>query len=465
MSIRSRSARIGACMLVVALVASVLLFKKDAISTMLMGGRTISAVFDQNYKVRPNRSPVKVGFVKVGRVSDVHRNDDGTATVTMKVDEKVLRTLGSKPSATIRATTLLGGNYFVDLAPGGGSGEFRADSIPRSRTQVAVELDKIAGALQPDALSSAQKALKRTDASLKKSDQAALRRLLADAPGTLEPGARVIDAAQGERPDDLTKLVSTMESTGRVMTQNEGQLDSILIDLRTTSRVFGDHSADVQAALKPLPSALSNARTGLNDLNTTLITAREVSGSLRPAARDLNTTLTTLRPTLKTARPVINDARVLVDDARPLVEGLDPVVPEADTVVDDLRGPVLKRLNGPVTNWLYQPYKGSGVYSLTSSKKPMYEEAVFALVNLDRGSSYADQNGNSFSFQPGVGAGTVGGLVVSPEQLYSGMTEWLWPENPLDTVPPLNRPGEKSGSDSAPLGPSPVVPGLKGDKN
>ncbi|MGY0541548.1 MlaD family protein [Nocardioides sp. YJ-D4] len=465
MSIRSRSARIGACMLVVALVASVLLFKKDAIGTMLMGGKTISAVFDQNYKVRPNGSPVKVGFVKVGKVSDVRRNDDGTATVSMKVDEKVLRTLGPKPSATIRSATLLGGNYFVDLAPGGGSGAFRADSIPRSRTQVAVELDKVAGALQPDALAGAQKALKRVDASLKKSDQAALRRLLADAPDTLEPGGRVLDAAQGRRSDDLTKLVSSMESTGRVLTQNEGQLDSILTDLNTTSRVFSDHSADVQAALKPLPSALSNARAGLADLNTTLVTTREVSGSLRPAARDLDTTLTTLRPTLKTARPVISDARVLVEDARPLIQGLDPVVPEADKVVDDVRGPVLKRLNGPVTSWLYQPYKGSGVYSLTSSKRPTYEEAVFAFVNLDRASSYADQNGNGVAFQPGVGAGTAGGLVVSPEQLYSGMTEWLWPESPLDTVPPLNRPGGKSGRDLAPLDPSTIVPGLKGDKN
>lgn len=451
-------------MLAIALVASVLLFKKDAISTMLMGGKTISAVFDQDYKVRPNGSPVKVGFVKVGKVSDVRRNDDGTATVSMKVDEKVLRTLGSKPSATIRATTLLGGNYFVDLAPGGDSGEFKSDSIPQSRTQVAVELDKVAGALQPDALSSAQGALKKADASLEKSDQAALRRLLADAPDTLGPGARVLDAAQGQNADDLTNLVSSMESTSRVLTRRDGQLDSILTDLNTTSSVLGDRSADVQAALEPLPSALSNARTGLADLNTTLVTAREVSGSLRPAARELNATLTTLRPTLKTARPVISDARLLVADARPLVQGLEPVVPEADKIVNDVRGPVLKRLNGPVKSWLYQPYKGSGVYSLTSSKKPTYEEAVYALVNFDRASSYADQNGNGIGYQPGVGPGTVGGLVVSPEQLYSGMTEWLWPDSPLETVPPLNRPGEKPGGDSQPLDPNATLPGLKGDK-
>ena len=457
MSKQGHSARIGVIMLAAALVATVFLFKKDTIDTALMGGRTISATFSEDYKLLPNRSVVKVGFVEVGKVSSVSRNSDGTAKVTLKVDESVLDTLGSSPSATIRTTTLLGGSHFVDLARGGSPGQFRASSIPRSRTHLPVEVDKVAAALQPDAISGAQKGLDRLDASLTASDRSALRRLLANAPDTLAPGGRVLDAAQGEKPDDLTHVVSGLESTGRVLTSNDGQLDSILADLGTTSRVLGDRSASVSAALEPMPGALTSARTGLTDLRTTLSTVRSVSDSLRPTANELTTTLDELEPTLRTARPVVRDARVLVKDARPTVKGLVPAVNDANQIVGDVRGPVLTRLNGPVKNFLYQPYKGEGVYSMTSSKKPTYEEIVYTFVNLDRAAGLADRNGHAVSFHPGPGPGTVGGLPLSLEQLYSGMASWLYPETPVETVPPLSRPGSGKNQD----GGLPGLPGLE----
>ena len=54
-------------------------------------------------------------------------------------------------SAAIRPTTLLGGNYYLELEPGGDRGPLRGD-IPLALTELPVELDKVALALQPDLL-------------------------------------------------------------------------------------------------------------------------------------------------------------------------------------------------------------------------------------------------------------------------------------------------------------------------
>ena len=60
----------------------------------------------------------------------------------MEVDKDIPAKLGTAPTATIRPTTLLGGNYFVDLKPGGDPGEFH-DVIPVAHTTLPVELDKL----------------------------------------------------------------------------------------------------------------------------------------------------------------------------------------------------------------------------------------------------------------------------------------------------------------------------------
>ncbi|RYJ06422.1 MAG: MCE family protein [Actinomycetales bacterium] len=439
-TVHATSAKIGAGLLIGVLLLFVVLFSKDKIATTLMGGDTITATFKEDYKLRPDVSVVKVGYVKVGKVSGIERDEDGHAEVSLKVDQDVLRSLGSQPTATIRSTTLLGGSYFVDLQRGGDRGAFTARSIPVSRTDVPVELDRVARALQPDALEGVQGTLSDVDETLDARGQRALQRLMGSAPATLDPAARVLKAAQGDSAKDLTKVVTGLESASEALTKNDGQLDDILDGLQVTSSTFGQHSDDIATTLADLPSTLTTADRGLDDLDDTMSVVRDVADDTRPIVQRLDETLRAVNPVLKDARPVVRDARTLMTDAAPVVSGLVPAAKTADGVLDDVDGSVIKRLNGPVTSWLYEPYKGVGQYKLTSSKKTMYEEIVYMFSNLTRASTLADRNGHAVSFQPGLGIGSVNGLPVSPEQLFKGLTSWLWPESPLNTVEPITRP-------------------------
>lgn len=470
MSKTYRPARLGVILLLVTFLMFVLLFSKGRISTALSSGQTITAHFDGAYKLRKFVSVVKVGFVPVGKVKDVQRADDGSAIVSLKVDKDVLKTLGSKPTATIRSTTLLGGSYFVELTAGGDPGAFTASSIPASRTKLPVELDKVARALQPAALDGLQATVGGLDQTLAKGGDDALKRLVENAPDTLQPLGRVLGAARGERPTkDLTQIVSGLESTGRVLTRTDGQVDAILSNLDSTAAVLAGRSTEIGSALDALPATLDNTEAGLADLDSTLATLRDVAGDARPIAKELDKTLETLDPVLKKARPLVADLEDLAKDARPVVAGLVPSAQIATTALQDVKGPVINRVNGPVTTWLYEPYKGTGEYAMTTTKKAMYQEITYTLVDLDRAASLTDRNGHGVGFQPGIGSGSIGGLPISIEQLTKGLTSWLYTDKPIDTLPPLDGRltdllnGDKPfapGAGDAPAGPLTVPGGL-----
>lgn len=457
----SKSARIGVGLVVAVLLAFTMLFSKDSISSTLLGGKEITATFSQDYKLRDDVSKVKVGFVPVGKVVGIERDEDGNARVTMKVDNEVADTLGTKPTATIRATTALGGNYFVDLQAGGTSGEFNSDEIPLARTKVPVELDKIARALQPSALEGAQSTVDVIDKSLDADGQQALRRLLRTSPATLKPATRVLDAAQGESKRDLTYIVSGMQSLSTALTQRDGQAEAIVNDLEVLSRTLDSHRDPLGETVDDLPDTLTTARNGLADLDTALTTLRDVSPELVPVVRELDTTLEKIQPVLTKARPVVRDARGLVHDARPSLNHLVPESKTLDNILTDVDGPVLERLNGPVTTWLYEPYKPNpkAGYPDTESDKPTYQEMVYALANVARASSTVDKNGHMISFQAAPGAGTVSGLPgLNIENLIATLMRNQWPDQPIGGLPlttpnsdsPL--PGTNSGVESGAVG-------------
>lgn len=442
------SARIGVLILVVVLLVFVALFSKDRINTTLMSGDSVEIHFDQAYKLRPHVSEVKVAFVVVGKVTAVEPDEGGGAVVTVKVDEEVLDSLGSEPTATIRPTTLLGGSYFVDLQPGGEPGSFEALSIPTSRTEVPVELDKVVRALQPDARDGVRTSVRELDLALGEDGERALRDLVDSAPDALDPAAEVLDAAQGRHPNrDLASLTSHMEELARVLSEDDGQLDGILNDLDDTTAVLDRRSPELTRTVAQLPDALDTTETGLSDLSGSLDILREVSADTRPLVQQLDQTLKVAGPVLRDARPLVADLRGLVRDARPVIDGLVPTAQDADVVLNDLEGDVLDGVDQTVMPWLHERYDGSQPYSMTASDKPMYQELAYMFATLDRASGMVDHNGHAVAFQPGPGSGSIGGVPISLEQMFKMLTETFYLPEPLDTVPPLD-----SGAPATPSG-------------
>ncbi|MET8249151.1 MlaD family protein [Streptomyces sp. NPDC005202] len=416
-------AKIGVLMAVVTLAIGAALFNKDRIATTLSAGDVLRINFPEDYKLREDVTEVKVAGVPVGRVSSVDRNGDGTAMVEVKIDDGVREKLGKSPSAEVRPVTLLGGKYYVELVPGGDKGS-PDGTIPVQRTKVPVELDKVTRALQPSALDGARSSIAQLDKTLGNGGSTAIDELLADAPPALVPAGQVLTAAQGTNPrTDLTNLVHGLESTSRVLTEQDGQLDSIVRNLSSTSSVLGNRARDISGTLQTLPDALHSAKSGLSRLDTTLGKLKNTADSARPVARELNTTLKHADPVLVKAKPFVSNVRKLLVDTRPLVQDLVPASRQATEVMNGLNGPVLDRINGPITKFTLSPWNGTGNYTGSGSNKPFYKEVGFLAANMVREAVVSDRNGHVIMAHAGVGPGSVGGLPISFEQLVSQLIQ------------------------------------------
>lgn len=416
--LRIRSAfHLGAAVIAAVSVLGVLVVYKPQLTVALKSGETLTVRLAENYGVRAYATDVKIAGISVGDVTAVDRVQAGGVAVTVKIGESEYEKLRSAPSAHVRPATLLGGNFYLDLVPGGQPGRF-SGAIPVDRTSVPVELDKIARALQPDVLASMQGTVRQLDEALGADSRQALRRLLKTAPGTLEPAGEVLAAARGTRPQvDLPKVVTGLESTASALNKPDEVLSSIIVDLDTTSGLLAARSGDLVQALRKMPATLDSANAGLTTLNTTLDKLGATAGPLRPVARDLDATLRTLDPVLVKARPLVATLSDALDDVRPLVADLDPVARDATTVLGDLKGPVLDRVNGPVLTTVRAPWRGSGPYEGGGGDYPMYQALAYALSGLSSAISPTDPNGSQFDMLATGGPESAVGLPVGLERI------------------------------------------------
>lgn len=408
----SRRARTGAVFIVVVgLVLTGLAFKNQ-IKIAFMRGETVTAEFDGNYGLRAGLSKVKVAGLKVGIVTDVEY-DGGKAIVTMKIDGDAVDALGSEPSAKVSPLTLLGGQYSVELLPGG-DGEYDGDLITADRTTTPVELDQVLAALPSDTRAATQGVVGKLADTLEQGGREGIEDVLDAGPAVLPDAGTVLEAAQGNAPGhDLNDVVTGLQSVAETLADRRAQLTPILEDLSTTSAVLAAHRDDLAVTVDRLPEALDAADDGLERLDGTLTLLDTSTDRLLPTVRRLEPLLATLGPTLREARPVVADLPPLLRDARATVARLVPLVDSAQVVVDDIRGPVIQRVDGPILDKLGKtwhgaadgPYRNSGGGVQADNK--FYEEIAYMITNLDRSSMTQDPQGSLLNFQAGVGTSTL----------------------------------------------------------
>jgi phospholipid/cholesterol/gamma-HCH transport system substrate-binding protein len=417
---KARHFGLGVRFYAVLLLVFVLLAAKAEIQSVFTGGRTITAEFADSYKLRAHDSSVKVAGLTVGTVTDLKRTDSGTTIVTMKVDDQALETLGAKPSARIEPRTILGGRYAIELDAGGGAGDFTG-KIPVDRTKAPVEADKVVEALSKSSREALQRLVGSAQGTLDEADDE-LAGLLKAAPGVLDPGTGVVEASRGTRPGtDLPSLVTDLNTTADVMTRHDGQLDAIARDLRVTSGVLADNRGALAQTLATLPQTLRSTKAGLGGLDESVTELTTTAGDLRPSAPKIANLIDTLDPLLRDAEPLLADLKPLLHDARPAVQDLVPAASDARGVIDDLHGPVLDRVNGPVSKFVLNPWKGTGPYKGGAggfmADHKFYEELAYMVTNIDRTSMGQDQRGSALSFQAGVGLSSVEGLPFDLDSL------------------------------------------------
>lgn len=409
------SPRVGAVMLMLLAVVAVGLFKKTELLTNLSRGDDLQVTFARDYHLRGYVTKVKIAGVPVGIVTSVDDQPGGQAVVTMHLNNGVTDKLGNEPKAAIRPTTLLGGNYYVELTPGGAAGS--PSAIPASRTTVPVELDRVLETLQPTTRVSTQHTIARLNSSLDSRGRSALRGIVTDAPRTLRPLGITLRALEGKNPNDLSVFVTNLKSAAQALSDESSDVDASVRGLSTVSSAIADSSPEVARTVRDLPHTLSTARAGLSALGTTLDQLKSVSNSALPTARQLSTTLTALDPAIRDLRPVVRDLRPALVDLRPTVRDLVPSAISGTRVVDDLKNRPLRRVNGPLLGAVYDDWHGTGMYSKGGNDHLLYQEIGNMIAGMDNASRMTDHNGSTIHFQPGFGVGSLSGTPISFEQL------------------------------------------------
>lgn len=404
-------ARKGAALVAVIALIILGLAMKNPIKIALRGGDTITAEFSENYNLAPGLSKVKVAGLQVGLVTGIEHTDRGTAVVEMKVDDDARERLGSTPTARIVPLTLLGGQYSVELHRGG-NGEYDGSRIPMARTSLPVELDRVLEALPARTRAATQRLLGSTDKTLRRGGTANLRKLADKAPAVLPPAGTFLEALQGERPGrDLPTIVTDLQDMAAVLDARDAAVVSILDDLDAVTATLASRRGKLAAVVGELPETLTAADRGLEQLDGTLDKLETATTRLRPSIRRLEPLLDELGPTLREARPVLAKLPPLTRDARAVLHTLVPAIPVATGIVDDVRGPVIERVEGPILDKLDRTWQGTGPYKSSGrgvqAGNKFYEEIAYMIANLDRSSMTQDAQGSLLNFQAGAGTGTV----------------------------------------------------------
>ncbi|MCW2666472.1 MAG: mammalian cell entry protein [Frankiales bacterium] len=396
--------QLGALLLSVAALVGVLLFNKSALAVRLASGDTLLIEAERDYRLRDNQSRVKVAGVPVGVVTGVEKAGEN-ALLTVKLDKGTLAKLGTSPSAAIRPTTLLGGNYYVALSPGGDPGK-PVGRVPAARTTVPVELDRVLEQIGPEQRDGLRTSITQLEGATQPRGAAAAQALVERAPDTLQPAGQVLQALRGSEPeDDLSSLVQGLEDTGRALSAEQGELDGMLRAGAGATGVLNGQREAIARTIVAAPRTLEVTRAALTRLDRTLTKVQDTAPRLQATMREGAQLLRAARPVLAEARPVVADVRLLARDLRPMLVDAVPVVRQAEQVTEDVRGPVVDRLRGPVLKAVLSPYRG---------KTPLYQELGYMFAGLAATAKMTDANGATLAFHPGPGTESVGGVPPLP---------------------------------------------------
>lgn len=435
------------------LCALVSVYQVDRVSSFIssLSADVITVEFDG---VRGNKlsvgSDVKVADALVGEVDDVEQSGRGTTVAKLRLDKYGAERLGARPRAQLRATTLLGGKYYVELQPDGqGEGESGL-AIPLRDTKVPVELDEVLRAVPPPAQNGLQTTSRQLDRTLHEGGTEALQRTFKEAPGTLRPAGEVASALRGSPSGhDLTTLVSKTDGIARVLTQKDGQLGGVVESLADVSSALSDERRALSEATSDLPETLSRTDAGMHSLEGTFGQLSTTAKDARPTVAEVEPLVDELDSLSRQARPVVSDLVPVLEKARPVVNQLVPTAGQATRTLDNVKGPVLDRVRGPITSQVTSPWHGTGGFEGNGNDHKLYEEVGYLAARGANLSHYTDQNSQLIALALGVGTDVGGG--IDPLGV-GGMMSNLLGKNP----PPAT--GQGRGVPSASDAPKPLQP-------
>jgi ABC-type transporter Mla subunit MlaD len=415
-------------------------------------GYTLKATFSNSANIATN-SPVRIAGVDVGKVISTSPDGDNT-TVTFTVDGSG-QPVHDDAFATIRPRIFLEGNFFVELDPGSpsapemGSG----DTIPVSRTSIAVQLDEILTSLQSPVRADLSRLLESYGTALTHQPTAAEDRTqLPEVKGKSGAEAlngafryggdagryssQVTNAFLGTEQRDLSRLVAGAGRAFGAFASSQRDLQGLIVNFDTFTGALAAQSTNLSTTIHLLAPTLRVTHASLVSLNRTLPPLRTYAIELRPAVAELPGLISASKPFLAQVRPLLS-GKEAGGDVKLLAEST-PALAGAAQAGKQTTVPQFNQLSVCTTKVMV-PTGNQVIEDRFSTGGPNYREFLYNLVNFAGMAQNFDGNGPYARTQ--VGGGSV--LVGEPnpkgnEDTLSDQINYAHTiEDPLGTQPQL----------------------------
>lgn len=285
----------------------------------------LSADFQAAPGVTPGQGQeVRIAGVRVGDIREVTVTGDGRAARVRMALERG-HVVYDNARSVLRPKSPLNEMY-VELDPGKPPGKpLQEDAVlPVGNSQRPVQVDEVLAHLDGNTRTALTSMLSESDIAL------------AHAPSELPPGLRasdqvatelrpVVEALQARR-EAIRQLVTALSQISAAAGKDDERLTRLADSMQQTLGVVAVRDGELNAALSQLPGVtdeLRRASGGIQELSgeldPTLRSVRDASGTLPEALSRFNGTVDQLGRTADAARPVVEKARPVVADLRPFV--------------------------------------------------------------------------------------------------------------------------------------------------
>jgi phospholipid/cholesterol/gamma-HCH transport system substrate-binding protein len=307
-------------------------------------------------------TPIRRSGVRIGQVTDLQLNDDGTVTATLTIDRRFPPRADEEPTIT---RGLISGDSTIDLLP-------RLPIDPKADRSPLPAGTKIIGKspVDPrifvnqaaDVLPTAQSSLD----AIRKSVQR-LEKLEPQFEQALETIVALAIAAREFVPefrrtnDQFQKLLMTIDDARPELKRTNTDLQVLLTNASRAAEQINVLVASNQKALTEGISQLTDVLTNVNavlgkqnqdNFAAALKNLREVSDDLRPLAKELAGISKDVSKIVKDVDGVVNDvggvvkeSELFVKDGRELVQRLQTTAKNLDGAITDVR-----KISGPLAD-------------------------------------------------------------------------------------------------------------------
>jgi phospholipid/cholesterol/gamma-HCH transport system substrate-binding protein len=365
-------------------------------------------------------SPVRIAGVEVGTVTSVKRvgGSSTAAVVTMAIQPPGLP-IHADATVDIRPRLFLEGNFYVDLHPGTPAAPTLSSgqTLPAANTTGPVQLDRVLSALDSNTRANLQTLVRGFGGALNARPTAAqdasqdptqrgltagqsLNRSLTYAAGAFRASAIVNEALLGQRPHDLSGVVSGTQRVFGALGSEAGHLSDLVSTFNATMGALSSRQGDLQATIAVLPGTLRATDDALGPLQASFAPTRQFARELTPGIRQLGPTIDAGLPWLRQSIALFSPQELqgLLASLAPAVQGTSETLTATDALLhgsDDLARCLVHDIIPTGNRRISDPPLTTGLQ--------VYQELLQSAVGLASSAQNFDGNGRYLRASTGGG--------------------------------------------------------------